>query len=178
MTNNANEIFTGRIVSLRVEPVTLPNGEHCEMEIVTHPGGAAVVALDAAGNVCLLHQYRHAVGQWLWELPAGKIDQGEDPSATARRELAEEAGLTAECWRDLGEMISSPGVFTERVHLYLATELTRVEAAAEPHEVFEVHWVALQEALEHAHSGHYTDAKTVIGLLRAAHCLCAPGPAE
>ena len=83
--NGSNTIYQGRIVSLRIEPVTLPNGECFDMEIVSHPGGAAAVAVDEAGRVCLLHQYRHAVGGWLWELPAGKIDGHEPPQTTAQR---------------------------------------------------------------------------------------------
>ncbi|HKK07200.1 MAG TPA: NUDIX hydrolase [Gammaproteobacteria bacterium] len=172
--SGSNTIYEGRIVSLRIEPVTLPNGERFEMEIVSHPGGAATVALDEAGRVCLLHQYRHAVGGWLWELPAGKIDAREPPLTTAQRELAEEAGVGANHWRALGEIVSSPGVFTERVYLYLATGLRPVAARAEPHEVFEIHWLALEEAVHLAASGEYTDAKTVVGLLRTA----ALSPAE
>jgi len=166
--NEANTIYQGRIVSLRIEPVTLPNGRQLDMEIVTHPGGAAAVALDDQGRVCLLHQFRHAAGGWLWELPAGKLDGDEAPLEAARRELAEEAGLHAEHWRALGEIVSSPGVFTERVHLFLATGLTPVQSAAEPHEVFEVHWMGLDEAARRAADGEYSDAKTVIGLLRTA----------
>lgn len=173
----SRNIYEGRIVSLRIEPVRLPNGEHCDMEIVTHPGGAAVVAVDQAGDTCLLRQYRHAVGGWLWELPAGKIDAGETPLATAQRELAEEAGVVAEHWRELGDMISSPGVFTERVHLFLATGLSAVAPAAEPHEVFEIHWLPLGEAICRAAAGEYHDAKTVIALLRSArHFATEPSP--
>ena len=130
-------------------------------------GGAAVVALDTAGCVCLLHQYRHAVGGWLWELPAGKIDHGEPPFETARRELVEEAGATAARWDDLGCVISSPGVFTERIHLYLARGLQLVPETPEDDEVFEVHWVPFPDALDRARHGDVVDAKTVIGLFRA-----------
>lgn len=172
--DEANTIYRGRIVGLRVEPVTLPNGEHCDMEIVSHPGGAAAVAIDERGRVCLLHQYRHAVGGWLWELPAGKLDGDESPLAAAQRELAEEAGVRAAHWRPLGEVVSSPGVFTERVHLFLATGLSPVAADAEPHEVFEIHWVELAQAVRRATDGEYGDAKTVIGLLRAAALEAAP----
>ncbi|MEJ2345560.1 MAG: NUDIX hydrolase [Gammaproteobacteria bacterium] len=166
-----NEIYKGRIIELTVDAVELPNGHRAELEIVHHPGGAAVVAVDAEQRVCLLHQYRYAVGGWLWELPAGKIDHPEAPLSTAQRELAEEAGVAAQRWQPLGSMISSPGVFTEQVYLYLAQQLQPVPAAAEDHEVFEVHWRPFSEALEDAVSGVLTDAKSVIGLLRAAACL-------
>jgi len=160
-------VFTGRIVRLTTETVTLPNGATAEFEIVHHPGGAAVVARDARDRVCLLRQYRHAVGDWLWELPAGKLDHGEPPLDCAQRELAEEAGMQAGSWEPLGPIISSPGVFTETVHLFLACDLTPVPVVAEEHEVFEVHWIGWPEALAMAVSGEIRDAKTLAGLFRA-----------
>ena len=159
--------FSGRIIEVTLDQVTLPNGVECELEIIHHPGGAAAVALDEAGRVCLLRQYRHAVEGWLWELPAGKIDDQEPHLETAQRELREEAGLTATTWTPLGEMASSPGVFKERVFLYLATDVHHVSAAREPEEVMEVHWVPFEEATTMALDNTITDAKTVIGLLRA-----------
>ncbi len=162
---------TGRIVSFSVERVTLPNGEQAEFDVVRHPGGSAVVALDDRGQVCLLRQYRHVAGDWLWELPGGKHDAGEPPESTARRELAEEAGVDAEDWAGLGTVVSSPGVFTEVVHLYLARGLSPAVAAREHGELFETHWVPLDEAVARALSGEISDGKTVIGLLRAAHAI-------
>jgi len=160
-------IFEGRIVTLDVGEVELPNGARLTMERVGHPGGAAVVALDADGRVCLLRQYRPAIDEWLWELPAGKIDHGEPPLETAQRELAEETGIRAQRWEELGEAVSSPGVFTERLYLYFASGLGETESGAEPHEVFEVHWVPYAEALRRARDGEIIDAKTVIALFRA-----------
>lgn len=167
MAEQKRSVFTGRIVEVTLEPVRLPNGCETEFEIVHHPGGAAVVALDAQRRVCLLHQYRHAVDDWLWELPAGKRDHGEAPQSTARRELQEEAGVHAARWHSLGHMISSPGVFTEVVYLYLARELEFGATAVEAHEVFERHWLDFDEAIGKAERGEFNDAKTVIGLLRA-----------
>ena len=115
--------FAGRVIAVDVERVELPNGALADLEIIRHPGGAAAVAINAAREVCLLRQYRYALGGWLWELPAGKLDGGEQPLRAARRELAEEAGVTAARWTPLGEFVSSPGVFTEVVHLFLATRL-------------------------------------------------------
>lgn len=166
--------YRGRVVDVDVESVRLPGGVEAELELVRHPGGAAVVAVDAGQQVCLLRQYRHAAGGWLWELPAGKRDRGEDPEETARRELAEEAGLRARTWSGLGDILSSPGVFTEVIHLYLARDLQAVERCPEPHEVFEVHWLALREAAAWALDGRIRDAKTVIGLCRAATRLGSP----
>lgn len=160
-------IYQGRAVHLDLERIVLPNGHDVELEIVRHPGGAAVVAVDGDGRVCLLRQYRHAAGGWLWELPAGKLDGGEPPQRAARRELAEEAGVTAGSWTPLGRMISSPGVFTEVVHLFLARDLLPAAAAPEHGECLEVHWIPFPEAVGHALAGDLEDAKTVIALLRA-----------
>lgn len=178
MPERSRHIHAGRVVSLSVDTVRLPNGEEIELEIVHHPGGAAVVALDDDGRVCLLRHYRHAAGGWLWELPAGKLDAGEPPAGTARRELAEEAGVAAREWRELGPVVSSPGVFTEVVHLFLARDLRPVPTAREHGEVFETHWVPLAAAVERALSGDIVDAKTVIGLLRAASMAGKSGDAQ
>ncbi len=133
----------------------------------THPGGAAVAAIDAHDRICLLRQYRHAAGGYVWELPAGKLEPQEPPAETARRELIEEAGVEAREWTSLGSYLSSPGVFTEVIHLYMARELTQVQIAHEPNEVIEIHWIALEDAWRRALSGELTDGKTLIGILRA-----------
>ncbi|MCB2262688.1 MAG: NUDIX hydrolase [Candidatus Thiosymbion ectosymbiont of Robbea hypermnestra] len=160
-------IYRGRIVDLGLETVGLPNGESAELEIVRHPGGAAAVALDDQNRVCLLRQYRHASGGWLWELPAGKLEPDETPLVTARRELSEEAGVTADRWTDLGALHSSPGILTEVIHLYLADGLRRAAHDHETHEVIEIHWLPFAQALNWCLDGAITDAKTLIGLFRA-----------
>lgn len=171
-----HRVFRGRVVEVGVETVRLPNGRECNLEIIRHPGGAAAVVLDALGQVCLLRQYRHAGNGWLWELPAGKLDPGEDPFSTARRELIEEAGVEATTWRPLGQMLSSPGVFTEVIHLYLGEDLTPRPLAHEGDEVIEVHWLPLGQALAWCLDGTIRDAKTLIGLFRAAAALGQPWP--
>jgi len=169
MSGHSGEpLFRGRIVSVTVEAVRLPNGHRAELEIVRHPGGAAAVALDTHGRVCLLRQFRYAAGGWLWELPAGKIEPGEPAFSTAKRELGEEAGATAGEWRDLGRLHSSPGVFTEVIHLFLARQLRHMGHEHDADEVIEVHWVPLDRALDWCLAGQITDAKTLIGLSRAA----------
>jgi 8-oxo-dGTP pyrophosphatase MutT (NUDIX family) len=161
-------VFNGRVITVNVEHVRLPNGNLGRYEIVHHPGGAAVVAIDATWRVCLLRQFRPAAGGWLWELPAGRLEPAEEPLQTAARELAEEAGREARRWDSLGSILSSPGVFAETIHLYLARELTNVPLRHERHEVIEVHWMALTEAVRRALGGELRDAKSIIGLLRAA----------
>ncbi len=169
--------FEGRIVKVTVDEVRLPNGKSAELEVVHHPGGAVAVAIDRDEQVCLLRQYRYVAGGWIWELPAGKLEPGEPPLATARRELLEEAGVRARSWSSLGSYLSSPGVFSEVLHLFLARDLELTASAPEIHEVFEVHWVPLAEACARALSGELRDGKTALGLLRAAHHLATAGAA-
>jgi 8-oxo-dGTP pyrophosphatase MutT (NUDIX family) len=165
-----SRIYTGRVVTLDVEDVRLPNGVETRMEIVGHPGGAAVVALNARGEVCLLRQYRHVAGGWVWEVPAGKLD-GKAPDVIARQELEEEAGQRAERWESLGRVVSSPGVFREVVHLFLARELTDIGSRPEHDELFEITWVPLAEAVGRALRGEIEDGKSVVALCRAAERL-------
>jgi ADP-ribose pyrophosphatase len=161
------EHFRGRIIRVTTDEVVLPNGHRTLLEVVHHPGGAAAVALDDGQRVCLLRQYRYVADGWLWELPAGKLEPGEPPLATAQRELAEEAGVSARQWRSLGTCLSSPGVFTERLHLFLATGTAPAAIAHEHAEVIEVHWVPLERACAWAVDGTIADAKTALGVLRA-----------
>jgi 8-oxo-dGTP pyrophosphatase MutT (NUDIX family) len=160
-------IHVGRVTQLNIETVQLPNGHVAELEILHHPGGAAVVALDAQGRVCLLRQFRHAAGGWIEELPAGKLEPNEPPAATADRELMEEAGVKALEWNSLGTYVSSPGVFTEVVHLFLARNLTPVDSQHEPGESIEIYWVDFDAACRRAAQGEINDGKTALGLLRA-----------
>ena len=168
MLIDQKEIYDGRVIHVSIDTVDLPNGMRLPLEIVRHPGGAAAVAIDADNRVCLLRQFRHAAGGYVYELPAGKLEPDEPPEVTVRRELEEEAALSASRWESLGWHFSSPGVFTEKIHLYLATELAPATAAPEADEVFQVEWWPLGEAVQKALSGELTDAKTIIGILRAA----------
>jgi 8-oxo-dGTP pyrophosphatase MutT (NUDIX family) len=165
--NQVETVFRGRVITVTVEQALLPTGATARYEIVHHPGGAAIVAIDASNQVCLLRQYRPAASGWVWELPAGRLEPGEPPQHTAQRELREEAGCEAAQWEDLGSILSSPGVFAETIHLYLARGLTRIATQHEPYEVMEVHWIDLAQAVQRALSGEIRDAKTIIGLLRA-----------
>jgi ADP-ribose pyrophosphatase len=166
--------YQGRVIRVSVDRVVLPNGKEAALEVVHHPGGAAIVAINDRQQVCLLRQYRYVAGGWIWELPAGKLEPAEPPEHTAHRELTEEAGVTASNWVSLGSLLSSPGVFSEVIHLYLARDLAAARAQLEDSEVLEVHWIDFREACARALSGEFRDAKTTIGLVRAAHWLGIP----
>lgn len=161
--------FRGRIITLTTDEVRLPNGHLASLEVVHHPGGAATVAIDLADRVCLLKQYRYVAEGWLWELPAGKLEPGEPPLITAQRELVEEAGVSAREWLSLGSYLSSPGIFTEVLHLFLAIGIEPATVAHEQAEVIEVHWVPFAEACGWAEKGEIRDGKTAMGLLRARY---------
>lgn len=161
-------IYYGRLIHLNQETVSLPNGNEVMLDIVHHPGGAVVVALDENNNVCLLRQYRHAAGGTIWELPAGCIDQADpEPLATAKRELQEEAGLVADDWRDLGSIFTTPGFCDEVLYLYLAQGLTETRTDHEDDELIEVHWKPFEEALAMVADNTIRDGKSVAGLLKA-----------
>jgi 8-oxo-dGTP pyrophosphatase MutT (NUDIX family) len=167
LSHTTRSIYQGRILQLGIETLTLPNGETVELEIVRHPGGAAVVALDDREQVCLLRQYRHASGGWLWELPAGKLEADEKPQTTAKRELLEETGIQAAQWQTLGNILVTPGFCDEVIHLFLARELTQLAAQPQTHEVIEVHWIPFEQALARVFNGALRDAKTMLGLTLA-----------
>ena len=168
------KIYSGRVIEVNVEEVRLPNDHVATLEMVHHPGGAAVVALDDTNRICLVKQYRHAANGWIWEIPAGKIDNKEPPLQTAQRELEEEAGRKAREWRGLGEYLSSPGFLTEVVYLFLATGLIEVERRLEASEVLESHWLPFEEVMGMARSGEIRDGKTLAALLRAAAYVQSP----
>ena len=164
-------IFKGAVIDVGIDSVVLPNGVHAQLEIVRHRGGSAAVALDAERRVCLLRQYRHAAGGWLWEIPAGKREGEEDAEETARRELADEAGVAAARWTSLGDVVSSPAVLTEVIHLFLARDLTVAPTNREASEVLEVHWLPLAEAIARAQDNEIRDAKTLVALYRTVRAI-------
>lgn len=164
MPKSSRTIFTGHVIKLNVERVTLPNGNETELEIIHHPGGIAIIAIDAGKRICLLRQFRHAAGEWIWEIPAGKIEPKEDKLATAKRELLEEAGVTASTWHALGKTISSPGVFTEIIYLFSASDITFGQIEHEPEECIEIHWFTMDEIRNMIKAGEIYDAKTVVAM--------------
>jgi ADP-ribose pyrophosphatase len=166
--SDARDIYRGRVVHLTAEQVRLPNGVELELEIVRHPGASAVAAIDERGAVVLLRQYRHAVGGYLWEVPAGKLDGGEDPTVCAARELAEEAGLAADRLERVGAIVTCPGFCDEVIHLFLATELRPAALARGADEVIEeMKHVPLADAMAMIDRGEIRDSKTIAALLHA-----------
>jgi len=164
----ARSIYRGRIVNLAIERVTLPNGFTTELEIIRHPGAAAVAAIDEGGRVLLVRQYRHAAGGLLWEVPAGTLEPGEEPSACARRELREEAGVEAGELVWLGSIFTCPGFCDEKIHLFLAASLSEVPRQTERDEVIEtVARVPLGGALDMIGDGKIQDAKSIAALYHA-----------
>lgn len=166
--NARRSLYRGHVVDLGMETVCLPDGRQLELEVVRHPGGAAVVVLNTDNEICLLRQYRHAGGGWLWELPAGKLEAGETALTTAQRELEEEAGLRAQHWQTLANVLTTPGFCDEVIHLFLARDLQYVPAQHQEHECIEVHWLPFTSALGMAQRGEIRDAKTLLGLFYCA----------
>ena len=175
----SEKVYEGRVISLHRDTVTMPGGAESVREVVRHPGAVAVVALDDRERVVLLRQYRHPVGGYLWELPAGLRDSdGEPPLETAKRELAEETLLAAERWSLLTIHYSSPGFCDERVLIYLAEGLSpaeRPDGFTVEHEELDmtVERVPLDDAVQRVFNGDIRNASAVIGVLAAAQARAA-----
>lgn len=170
-TLESRDIFNGRVIKVRVDRVRLPGGRESEREIVKHVGAVAVVPVDEQGRVYLVRQFRKALEQVLLEIPAGKLEPGEDPQECARRELVEEIGFYPRQMHKLAFYYSSPGFCDERIHLYLATELVRRETLGDEGEFLEVVSLPLVEAMAKVASLEIEDGKTIAGLLLAERYL-------
>lgn len=164
MTNKL--IHKGNLLEVHSERVDFPTGGHTYFDIVKHPGGAVIAAINNDNEICLLKQWRHALGQTIWELPAGCLEPGEPPMETAKRELEEEAGVKAKQWRDLGKISSSPGFSNEMLYLYEARELSEGTLKLDDAEQLTAHWLPIQKVLEMAREGEIIDAKTLAVLFR------------
>jgi len=169
---SSRRVYTGRVVSLDVDKVRFPNGAEGELEMIRHSGASAVVPLlerpDGEKNVVLIRQYRYAAEGYVYEVPAGRLDEGESPEACAHRELKEETGYTATVMTPLTTIFTTPGFTDERIHLFLATGLTAGQSKLESDEVLDSHPVPVREALEMIRTGAICDGKTISALLYAA----------
>ena len=158
-------VHVGRKIKVAIEEETAPDGRTVRRDLVLHPGAVAVLPLVDAGHVCLLRNHRPAVGQTLWEIPAGTLEPGEPIELAAVRELAEETGYRAGRWRKLHSFFPSPGVLDEVTHLFLAEDLVPGDMAPEPGEQLEPVTLPWPQALGWALDGTIRDAKTLIALL-------------
>lgn len=157
-------MYTGIIINVNVDTVTLPNGLTVNLEVVRHPGAAAVVPLKDDGTVFLIRQFRHAAGGFIYEIPAGKLNPGEDPAACAARELEEEIGYRAGKLELLSSILTAPGFTDEVIHVYKATGLTTGRQQLDRDEVLDVIEMPLQEAMRMIETGAIRDAKSIVGL--------------
>jgi len=161
MTKN---IYTGRVITLNIDTVALPNGLTVDLETIRHPGASAVVPMKADGTVVLIRQFRHAAGGFIYEIPAGKLNPGEDPLSCAARELEEEIGYRASSFTLLSSIFTAPGFADEVIHVYKATGLTQGRQQLDRDEVLEVIEMPLVDAIGKIEDGTIRDAKTIVGL--------------
>jgi len=179
MQLDSRRIYTGRVVRLDVDTVRFPDGSTGQLELIRHPGAAAIVPCasdppEADPTILLIRQYRYATGGELWEIPAGTLDPGEDPEVCARRELLEETGVTAARLQRLTSIWTTPGFTNEVIHLYLATGLTMGEPSRERDEFIEVVPQPLSRVLALIRDGEIRDAKTVVAILYMAAFVLKP----
>lgn len=160
--------YRGKFLEMVTEEIVLPNGRTTTLDLIRHPGAAAVVPFLEDGRVLLIRQYRYAAGGFILEVPAGKLDPGEEPAMCALRELEEETGRRAQRVEALGSILTTPGFTDERIYLFAAFDLLEVPQALEANEVIELAPMSLEQALDLIWSGELTDAKSVVALLYAA----------
>ena len=164
---HSETLFEGHIIKVTLDQAELPNGRLASREVVEHPGGVAILALEEDGTVYLVKQFRYPIQQLLLELPAGKLDGPEDHQLAARRELSEETGLEAEEWTYMGHILASPGFCTERLHMYLARKLSQKKQHLDEDEFLNVVTLPFDKLVGQVMDGTITDAKTVAATLKA-----------
>jgi ADP-ribose pyrophosphatase len=168
---SSERVFSGALLHVNRDEVRLPDEQISVREWIKHPGACAVVPFFDNGDIMLLRQYRYPVKQLFWEVPAGKIDSGENPDVTAERELLEETGVKAGELHYIGHFYPGIGYSDEVIHIYAATNLAITDANADVDEFVEPVRIPFNEALEMVHNGTINDGKSVICLLRAQHWL-------
>ncbi len=166
-TKKAETIYKGRIFRLVKEDVQLQNGVETQLDIIRHPGAAAIVPAYGYDKIILIKQYRHAIGEYIWEIPAGTFDKNEDPLECAKRELLEETGFRAEFWEKLGVITPVPAYSDERIHVYFAANLIQETQNLDKDEVLEVHKLKVTDVLEMIRKGEIKDSKTIASIFMA-----------
>ena len=164
MIKNVKNIYKGKVVVLNVETVTLPNGATVDLEVIRHPGAAAIVPIKDDGTVILIRQFRHAAGGFIYEIPAGKLHPGEDPRDCAARELEEEIGYRASSFELLSSIFTAPGFADEVIHIYKGTGLTKGRQKLDHDEVLTVVELPIEKAIAQIQDGTIRDGKTIVGL--------------
>ena len=164
---SSEKIFDGRILHIRRDTVELPDGAQSTREVVDHPGGVCILALDDQNRVLLVSQFRYPYEKVLREIPAGKLEYGEDPREAAVRELREETGAVAGKFQSLGELYPSPGYCGEIIRMYLARDLTFGETHLDEDEFLDLERVPFDQLTEQVLSGEIRDAKTIAAVLKA-----------
>lgn len=170
-TLSSEVIYRGVISTVVLDQVRLPNGAAAAREVVRHPKGVAVLALDGEDRAVLVTQYRYPLGKTLLEIPAGKLDPGEDPRVGALRELSEEAGVEPEELIGLGSIYVSPGFCDEEIYLYLARGLKQGDCHPDEDEFLDVSWMPLDQLTDQVMTGEIRDGKTVAAVLKAKQWL-------
>jgi 8-oxo-dGTP pyrophosphatase MutT (NUDIX family) len=169
--NNRTTIHQGKVFELIRENVTLENGTTTDLEFIEHPGATAIIPFLDDKRIVLLKQYRHALKNYIWEIPAGTLDPQEEIISCAKRELIEETGYSAGQWHRLGEITPVPGYSNERIHIFLATELQPADQNLDEDEVIQVQAVDFLKAFEMIGDGEIQDAKSIAGLFLASQWL-------
>mgnify|MGYP001813844755 CR=1 FL=1 len=174
--NSSATLHQGRVFNLVTENYTLKNGVTSDMDFIQHPGAAAMVPMLNQTEVVLIKQYRHAIREFIWEIPAGTLDPRESPINCAKRELVEEIGYSANDWHQLGTITPLPGCSDERIHIFLASDLKVAEQQLDDDEMLNVHPVKFNDALQMILTGEISDGKTISGLFLASEWLNRKGP--
>jgi ADP-ribose pyrophosphatase len=166
--DQAEEIHKGRVFRLMKERAVLPSGRVATYEVIRHPGSAAMLPVNAGGEILLLRQHRHAAGGEIWEIPAGTLNPGESPEDCARRELVEETGFSARKMELMSSITPVPGYSDEVIHLFFATGLTKAQQNLDPDEVIQVFPIPADKVFQMASEGEIRDAKTLCALFLAS----------
>lgn len=164
---NSSEKFHGKILRLYLDEVELSNGHRSSREVVRHPGASAVIVKTNDGKLIMERQYRYPIDKILWEIPAGKIDLNEKPFDCARRELEEETGFTAENWKEIGYIYTTPGFSDEKIYLYFASELSKGKTNLDEDEFVEIKYFTLSEVEKMIIENEINDSKTIAAFFRA-----------
>lgn len=163
-TMKSEKIYEGKILNIKVDTVELPDKKYSKREIVEHPGGVGIITITADNSLVLVKQFRKAVEDFLWEIPAGKLEVNEEPRETAIRELREETGYEANKLTYITEFYTSPGYCNEKIHLFLAEDLIEVESSPDPGEFLEKAIISLDDLSKMLDRGEIMDSKTIIGI--------------